>query len=161
MYRRKTSHLQALFTALTTAAKTLGYKCHAVPGRNGQHHGYPHQEKEIFVGRDQSLTDRIVVLAHEIGHALDLFRVPISMMEMIAITLGWEKYKLSREYYERERQAWCHAERLLRNMGGYKAVRTRFKRLKEEGLSAYYQLMTEHWEKQNAENTHANTGGAG
>jgi hypothetical protein len=141
--KSKTSHPQSLYLALIAIAKVLGYKYKLIEGSQGKHYGWPNKVKEIHVGRRLSAVDRVVVLAHEIGHILDVRANPYSPEETANILLHWETYTLSQMYYSREKAAWKQAKVLLHQMGGYERVRKRFQEIRGNCLMAYYHRMAE------------------
>lgn len=141
MFLRKTSHLRSLYRALIVTARSLGYKYKLVSSDTGKHFGYPNQEKAIHIGRDQPLTDKVILLAHEIGHGLDLSYNPFPVNELVEMLINWDTYETGRIYYKREKAAWKHAKDTLSLMGGFKLVKPRFQQLRKRGLSAYYRRM--------------------
>lgn len=139
--KQATVRLRGLYKVLIATARSLGYKFHLVGGESGTHTGFPGQKKIIEVGKDQPLPDKIVYLAHEIGHALDFIHDTPKVGEVITVLKNWEAYRLSDKYYQREKSAWRHAKSMLENMKGYKVVKVRFGQLRTRGLASYYKQM--------------------
>jgi len=136
MAKNRTS-LLGLYRALITTTKVLGYKYSLMPGENGVHRGFPNQEKKIMVGRELDLIGKIVILSHELGHALDIQLKPFSMAETLSAIIDWERYITGKRYYARERRAWELGKTLLKNMGRYEDVSKHFNVLRKKSLRAY------------------------
>lgn len=145
--KRQIKHLRALYRALILLARRVGYKHESVTGDNGWHKGgYSGTggKKTIGIGRDQALVDKVIIMAHEVGHALDMIETPVTIKEYLLVIRNWENYRKSTHYYRREKAAWAQAKRLLSNMGGYKAVALRFRQLRTRNLAEYYRQMRKH-----------------
>ncbi len=139
------NRLRGLYRALVATARQLGYEYRLIDGTNGYHVCYvSNGNRRIEIGRDLALTDKTVILSHEIGHALDHMHNPPEVKEVVAMLAEWETYELTPEYYEREKAAWLHAQNLLEQMGGYSAVRSRFTVKKRRCLRRYYYRMRKH-----------------
>lgn len=124
--------------SLIYTATNMGYKYSLVKGKGGSHCGYPGQIKKIQIGKNQPRVDKVIILAHEIGHALDLMYNPLTVQEVKILLEDWEEYEKSDKFYTREKDSWRRGRSLLLNLGAYKMTRDRFYELREEGLRSYY-----------------------
>lgn len=124
----------AAFNRLTTVAGKLQYTCWYVPDAGGQHF---FAQRLITIGRDQSFLDRLITLAHELGHVADLAQRPFSEDEVAVFSHSWEDYERSLENLRREQHAWAYARALLVQLGVWSEVRGRFRELRDTALNAY------------------------
>lgn len=130
---KKHKRLRATHKALVSFAKKLNYKVLSVPGSSGGHASDGVKVFEIHVGRNQSLEDKVITLAHEIGHALDYAHSPIGIAEKARRLLGTvDLLAVSREV-----AAWGYGRELLVDMDCYRFVIDRFHEMRNYGLSTY------------------------
>jgi hypothetical protein len=133
-------------------ARNSGYKYELVSGSNGECNLFaPEGEKWLRIGRDQPISGKIVVIAHEIGHILDHYTNPISEKEIEHIVADEEGWQRSRSTYEREKAAWSLGKELLKVMGGLSSVAARFESTRKSCLRAYYRMMLSHERKLSAD----------
>lgn len=140
---RRVTRFRGLYRALVATARQLGYEYRLIDGINGYHFGYTTagDNRRIEIGRDLTLTAKIIILSHEIGHALDHIHDPPGVKELLEMLVDWEAFKLTPQYYEREKTAWLHGKNLLEQMGGYSAVRSHFTVTRRNCLRRYYYRM--------------------
>jgi hypothetical protein len=112
--------------------KKLGYTYKTNNTNTGIHKTNTVDVFEIHIGTKQSLEDRVITFAHEIGHALDLAHNPMSIPEKH----GWHK-GISKIVVTREVAAWRHGRQLLRDMSCYKYVEDRYLYMEESGIASY------------------------
>jgi len=113
----------------------MGYDVKMVDGNNGAHKLV---SRVLEIGQNLPLAGRLVTLAHEAGHALDLHLFKPSHEEILLITESPEVYANSRENYNREKSAWKLGRKALIQVGALDLVREEFVNLRRRCLSSYY-----------------------
>ncbi len=129
---KKYRYLRATLRAQTVFTKKLGYTYKSIPGNSGYHRTNTVNFFEIQIGKNQSLEDRVITFAHEIGHALDLAHTPMSIPEKSQWNRGMSQAILNREI-----AAWKHGWQLLQDMRCGHYVRERFGVLEADGIHSY------------------------
>lgn len=153
-YQGNIKNLLGLYRVLINLAKRMGYRYESVSGSNGRillfgeglefKLGNKFEVKveisgtpTIEVGREQSMVDRVVTLAHEVGHAFDYYYNPPGVGELARFCFSGEKYLNSWENYEREESAWRYAKHILQWLRSYHMVSEPFEELRESCLDIY------------------------
>lgn len=134
---KKYRYLRATFRAQKVFAKNLGYVYKDVSGNSGFHKTNTVNFFEIHIGRDQSLEDRVITFAHELGHALDIIHNPMTMDEKS----GWAVQGICPELLTREASAWKYGWKLLQDMRCASYVKERFDVMEADGLLSYRKLL--------------------
>lgn len=129
---KKYRYLHATYRAQTVFTNKLGYTYKSIPGSTGFHKTNTVDLFEIHVGKNQSLEDRVITFAHEIGHALDLVHRPMSIPEKSQWNRGMNQSILTREI-----AAWKHGWKLLEDMLCARYVEERFGQLEAHGIQSY------------------------
>lgn len=134
---RKYRYLRITMKAMRTFTGRLGYTFVYTKGISGMHVSNGFNIFRIEVGRDQSLEHRVIALSHELGHAMDFARTPMTLTEKsrsLAGTIGLDTLV-------REVEAWKNAEELLVNMNCLRYIENDFAECKTHGLSTYVEAM--------------------
>ena len=141
---KKYRYLRATYRAQTVFVNKLGYTYKSIPGSSGTHKTNTIDLFEIQVGKNQSLEDRVITFAHEIGHALDLAHQPMSIPEKSAWRRG-----ISQAVLIREVAAWRHGWQLLQDMNCGRYVKERFELMEYEGIDSYKRALENKIRKRN------------
>jgi hypothetical protein len=83
------------------------------------------------------MTEKLVVLAHEIGHVFDYTNSFPQVEELTMMFEFPDHHSLGCVYLDREKKAWGYAEYLLDYIGILPTVRTSFLEFKRKALAAY------------------------
>jgi hypothetical protein len=130
---RKHKYLRATHRALIRFAGSINYKLVKVPGAGGAHASNGFDFFEIHVGKNQSLEDRIITFAHELGHALDYVHSPIGFEERTKRMAD----VVDLQAVSREVAAWGYGQKILTDMNCYRFVVDRFEVMRNHGLGTY------------------------
>lgn len=130
---KKYRYLRATHRAMKVYTKRLGYTYVTPKGANGHHRTDGDAIKEIIVGRDQSLEDRVIILAHELGHAMDFTHNPMTLQECMDNMDG----TITASRVAREVIAWEYGKTLLTDMKCFHYVQERFIEYKRIALGGY------------------------
>ncbi len=120
--------------SLISLARLANYEVKWIPGHNG--HCY-YWANKIELGIHLVNTEKLIVLAHELGHIFDYTETPPDLSEAITIFKFNTIYQVSDIYYDREVRAWGYAKYLLEQVGSWEEVQVRFEQCKESALSSY------------------------
>lgn len=119
---------------LVKVSRAANFKISWIAGRNG--HCYFWGNK-IEIGIDLPIYDKIIVLAHELGHVLDYTDNPPGVDEVITILKFNDIYLSGESYYLREKSAWEYAAQILNQIGAWHKVEVRFLQCKKSALASY------------------------
>jgi hypothetical protein len=134
---KKYRYLRATHRAMAVYAKRLGYRYVITRGGSGHHRTDGYNVKEIVVGKDQSLEDRVITFAHELGHALDFAHEPMTVQEGHDVSNN----VVSSERLMRESIAWDYGKTLLLDMKCYRYTEERFIEYRRTALAGYQAAM--------------------
>lgn len=124
--------------ALVKLARLAEYELKWVPGHNGECYFWL---RKIEMGRDLPMTEKLVVLAHEIGHVFDYTNSFPQVEELTMMFEFPDQYSLGPIYFDREKKAWDYAEYLLNYIGILSTIQTNFQSYKTKSLGAYRSRM--------------------
>lgn len=119
---------------LIKLARLAGYEIIWTPGRNG---ACLYWANKIEIGRGLSNTEKLVVLAHEIGHTFDYAQNKPDLQELVTLLEFWENYSHGERYFQREKSAWKYGKYLLEQIGVWPTVKSRFMGYRKKALAAY------------------------
>lgn len=119
---------------LEDEVRRTGFQVHWIAGKTGACH---HWAKFIEMGLDYSLSEKVITLAHELGHIVDKQRNHPDVEELVLILKFWHNYKLGEKYLAREKNAWRYAREALLQTNIWSDIRKEFYRIKASSLQAY------------------------
>ncbi len=120
--------------SLIKLSKRGGYVVKWIPGRGGN---FSYWNKLIEVGQDLNSIEKIIVLSHEFGHALEWAANFPGTEEIILMVKFLKIYRVSEQYLRREEKAWEFAELTLKNLQIFDTIEDNFNIFKSECLQAY------------------------
>ncbi len=120
--------------SLIKLARVANYEIVWIHGHNG--HCY-YWANKIELGKHLPNSEKLVVLAHELGHIFDYTDNPPSIDEVVSMLKFADAYQVGTAYYNREVSAWGYAQYLLEQIGCWDVARPKFEACKSVALAAY------------------------